>query len=158
MISMNDSLETVFEEYQTRLRFLFLFIEGSTWRCVDKAFSFCRYSEYWNLLTLISFSGTDFVQSIWRFQLGSEHEECSIFLLFRSFSRNTTQINIPDPPCSSCCSDKRNVLCICIGDWFQSEYNYTGFSGGPRCSFMLYALDVRSCNVMQYLQFLKLYF
>ena len=98
MISMNDSLETVFEEYQTRLIFLFLFIEGSTWRCVDKAFSFCRYSEYWNLLTLISFSGTDFVQSIWRFQLGSEHEECSIFLLFRSFSRNTTQINIPAHP------------------------------------------------------------
>ena len=92
MISMNDSLETVFEEYQTRLRFLFLFIEGSTWRCVDKAFSFCRYSEYWNLLTLISFSGTDFVQSIWRFQLGSEHEECSIFLLFCSFQETQPRL------------------------------------------------------------------
>ena len=92
MISMNDSLETVFEEYQTRLRFLFLFIEGSTWRCVDKAFSFCRYSEYWNLLTLISLSGADFVQSIWRFQLGSEHEECSVFLLFRSFQETQPRL------------------------------------------------------------------
>ena len=92
MISKNDSLETVFAEYQTRLIFLFLFIEGSTWRCVDKAFSFCRYSEYWNLLTLISLSGTDFVQSIWRFQLGSEHEECSIFLLFCSFQETQPRL------------------------------------------------------------------
>ena len=98
MISMNDSLETVFEEYQTRLRFLFLFIEGSTWRCVDKAFSFCRYSEYWNLLTLISFSGTDFVQSIWRFQLGSEHEECSIFLLFCSFQETQPRLTSQTHP------------------------------------------------------------
>ena len=89
---MNNSLETMFEEYQTRLRFLFLFIKGSTWRCVDKAFSFCRYSEYWNLLTLISLSGADFVQSIWRFQLGSEHEECSVFLLFRSFQETQPRL------------------------------------------------------------------
>ena len=62
------------------------------WRCVDKAFSFCRYSEYWNLLTLISLSGADFVQSIWRFRLGSEHEECSVFLLFRSFQETQPRL------------------------------------------------------------------
>ena len=44
------------------------------------------------MLTLISLSGADFVQSIWRFQLGSEHEECSIFLLFCSFQETQPRL------------------------------------------------------------------
>ena len=66
------------------------------------------------------------------------------------FRETQPRLTIPGPPCSSsCCSDKWKALCISlIGDnRDQSEYYYSGFPGGLRCSFMLYFLNVRSCYI-----------